>query len=475
MRGLFGSLAGPRPKAELRDLSMEQYARLLGGGVRSAAGIEVSTETAINFTTVAICLRVLGESVASLPCFLYRRKKDGSRERATDHPTYRVTHDQSNAWLTAFEYFEGSMVNLSTRGNAYSFIDRNGRGQVIGLTPLNPDGVEIKQATDWSPIYTATLPDNTRRQLSASQIHHVRGPLPKGYMGRSMIAIARDTIGLGIAAERFGSNLFMNGARPSGTLEHPKNLSEDAQKRLIAQVEERHTGEGNWLRPMLLEEGMKWVSNMIAPDDAQFLETRKYQRTEIAGLFRVPAHFINDLEKATFSNIEHQSLDFVIHSLRPWLKRWEQAMNRDLLIPAERGEYFFEFLIDDLLRGDFKTRMEGLAIQIQNGMRSPDEARSLENLAPRPDGKGGEFWRPANMYPPKDPAAQMTPAKAEAQPGPSHTVTTPVNVSVGMPEAPQPSPIVVNVARESRSKVVKITKDDDGNVSAVVTEAPDEE
>ncbi len=384
-----------RPRGDITSLTMDQWVKLLGQGFTTKAGIDVSSETALRFTTVAICMRVLGESVAGLPCILYRRRKDGGRDRATDHPLYRVLHDQTNSWNTAFEYFEGTMLNLASRGDGLAYIDRNSKGQTIALTPLNPDGMIITQARDWSPIYEATMPDNSKAKLSRAEVHHIRGPFPKGYRGRSMIALARDGIGLGLSAEAFGSSLFANGARPSVVVRHPKNLSKPAQERLLAQIEERHTAQGNWQRPLLLEEGMEWAALSINPDDAQFLETRKFQRSEIAGMFRVPAHLVNDLEKATFSNIEHSSLDFVVHSLRPWLKRWEQAIRRDLLAPNEQDEYFAEFLIDDLLRGDFKTRMDGYAVQIQNGIANPNEIRLKENMNLRVG--GDEYWKPSNM------------------------------------------------------------------------------
>lgn len=383
---------------------------MIGGGAVADAGIYVSPETALRYTTVLICIRVLAESVASLPCILYRRRKDGGKDRAIDHPLYRVLHDQANATFTAFEYFEGTMCNLASRGNGYAYVDRNSKGQTIGLTPLHPDPVTITQAGDWTPKYEVTLPDNTRAKLRPSQIHHIRGPLPKGYVGRSMIALAREAIGLGMAAESFGSHMYRNGVRPTGMLEHPGQLGGPAIENLRTQFADKYSGLENAGKPIILEEGMKFQALSIDPVDAQYIESRKFQRTEIAGIFRVPAHLVNDLDRATFSNIEHQTLDFIVHSLRPWLKRWEQAINRDLLTPSERSEYFAEFLIDDFLRGDFKSRMEGYALGIQNGIWNPNEIRIRENSNLR-DG-GDEYWKPTNMYPPSEGGKAPTPAKA---------------------------------------------------------------
>lgn len=391
-----------RPKAatnEIRSVTLEEWAKLQTGGTLAATGVYVSPETALRYTTVLICVRVLAESVASLPCILYKRRADGGKDRATDHPLYQVLHDRANGWNTAFEYTEGTMCNLATRGNGYAYIDRNSRGQTVGLTPLNPDGVTITQAMDWSPLYEATMPDNTRQKLRTAEMHHIRGPLPKGYVGQSMISLAREAIGLGMAAESFGSHIYRNGVQPTGVLQHPGRIGPEATENLRAQFSDKYAGLENSGKPLLLEEGMTWAAMSLKPVDAEFIASRKFQRSEIAGIFRVPAHLVNDLERATFSNIEHQTLDFVVHSLRPWLKRWEQAINRDLLATSERGDYFAEFLIDDFLRGDFKTRMEGYAAGIQNGIWSPNEVRIRENSNKREG--GDEFWRPANMYPPE--------------------------------------------------------------------------
>lgn len=395
MAGLFGALA--RPKAatnEHRSLTMEEWSRLAGGGTLSKTGVYVSAETALKYTTVLICVRVLAESVASLPCILYKRRADGGKDRATEHPLYKVLHDQANGWNTAFEYTEGTMTNLATRGNGYAYVERNRKGQTIGLVPLNPDGVTISQAFDWSPKYEVTMPDNKRAKLSIRDMHHIRGPLPKGYVGQSMISLAREAIGLGMAAESFGSNMYRNGVKPTGVLRHPKQIGVEATENLRQQFADRYAGLENSGKPLLLEEGMEWVSMNIAPKDAEFIAGRKFQRSEIAGIFRVPAHLVNDLEKATFSNIEHQSLDFIIYSLRPWLVRWEQAANRDLLTEQDRADgYFCEFLMDAMLRGDTKARYEAYSSAIQNKWMSANEARIKENMNPR---EGGDvFENPA--------------------------------------------------------------------------------
>lgn len=410
--GIFDSIVRPQAAItkETITTSKELYESMFGG-VESSTGIAISPESAVRYTTVLACVRVLSESVASLPCILYKRRSDGGKDRATEHPLYAVLHDRSNAWNTAYEYFEGQMTNLAMRGNGYALPEWNSRKQCIGLVPLNPDPVTVDQARDWTPIYKVTLPDNSRTTLTAKQIHHVRGPLPVRYVGRSIISLARDAIGLGLAAEKFGSHLYKNGVKPSGVLKHPKTLGPEATETLRQQFQDKYGGLSNSSKPLILEEAMEWVALSINPDDAQFLETRKFQRSEIAGIFRVPAHMIGDLERSTNNNIEHQSLEFVMHTLRPWLKRIEQAINRDLLSDAERGEYFAEFLIDDLLRGDIKTRYAAYAVAIQNKIMNANEVRAIENRNPR---EGGDVYENPAIQVDKPDLDEDVPAKKAA-------------------------------------------------------------
>lgn len=409
MAGLFDLILSTKDAITKDNIttSKELYNAMFSGP-ESDTGVAVSPESAMRYTTALSCVRVLSESVAQLPLMLYKARSDGGKDRADDHPLYQVLHDKANGWNTAYEYKEGQMVNLATRGNGYAFIERDSKGRTSGLIPLNPDGIEIKQAGNWSPLYTAVMPNNQRRTLKSSEIHHIRGPMPIGYKGQSIISLARNAIGLGLAAEKFGSHLYKNGVKPSGVLKHPGAIGPEATQALREQFEEKYGGLANSSRPLVLEEGMEWVALSINPDDAQFLDTRKFQRSEIAGVFRVPLHMIGDLDRSTNNNIEHQSLEYVMHCLMPWLVRIASAANRDLLTARERAEgYFCEFLPDALLRGDFKSRMEGYAQQIQNGIRSPNEVRSLENMNPREG--GDEYWRPTNMFPP----TEGTPAAAQ--------------------------------------------------------------
>ncbi len=376
--------------SDSRDLDL-----FLRTGSISNSGVTVTCDTAMRCTTVYACVRVLAESVAQLPLITYRRRKDGGKDRATEHWLYSLLHDSPNEWQTSFEFREMMMGHVLLRGNAYAFINRLQSGRVVELLPLHPDRVEPKQDKDFRITYTITDENGAQQVLRREQIFHIKGLSSNGLVGLNPIEQHRESIGLALATEEHGSRLFSNGANPSGVLEHPMKLSKEAQQRLKETFEEKTTGLLNAHKPMILEEGMKWSQMGMTSEDSQFLETRKFQRNDIASMFRVPPHKIGDLERATFSNIEHQALEFVTDSLMPNLKRWEQAIHMALLTEKDRKTIFVEFLVDGLLRGDIKTRYEAYAKAITNGILSPNEVRSLENLNPR-DG-GDEYLTPLNM------------------------------------------------------------------------------
>jgi HK97 family phage portal protein len=383
---------------------------------QTASGATVTTEGSLKNTTVFACVRVLAESVASLPLIVYERLGDGrGKRRAGEHSLYRILHDLSNTEMTSVELRETLMGHLALWGNAYGEIERDRGGRVRGLWPLRPDQMTVQRVAG-RLIYVYQLPDGQRMTLPADMVMHLRGLSTDGVMGYSPIALARQAVGLALATEEFGSRFFGNGARPGGVLQHPGVLSKDAQDRLRKSLESRHRGLSNAHRLMILEEGMTLKEVGIPPEDAQFLETRRFQVAEIARMFRVPLHMVGELERATNNNIEHQSLEFVIHTLRPWLVRWEQAISRDLLTPAERARYFAEHLIDGLLRGDIKSRYEAYATGRQNGWLSANDIRELENQNPV---EGGDMYLvPLNMVPVEMVMAQPrgeTPPEPEPQ------------------------------------------------------------
>ncbi len=371
------------------------------GGWETASGVEVNAATALQYSAVWACTRVLSETVASLPLHLYRRLPGGGKERAVDHPLYRILHDDANDETTSFYFRETLMGHLCGWGNAYAEIEINGRGQVIGLWGLRPDRMKVeRENSKLKYTYRLNRPDSQGQHqhvFAPEQVLHVPGLGFDGVVGYSPIRMARQAIGLGLATEEFGARFFGNDARPGIVLQHPDRLSKDARETLQKSWTSKYGTLAKSHSVAILEEGLQLVEIGIPPEDAQFLQTRKFQRSEIASIYRVPPHKIGIMDAATFSNIEHQSIEFVVDTIRPWLVRWEQVLNTKLLLPSERGKYFTEFLVDGLLRGDIKSRYEAYAVGRMNGFLNANEIRELENMNPF---EGGDVYLvPLNMIP----------------------------------------------------------------------------
>jgi len=363
----------------------------------SNSGKAVNETTAMQVTGVYACVRVIAESIAQLPLHVYRRQ-GGGVEKAPGHYLYQLLHDAPNNEMTSFTWRETGMAHICLQGNHYSQILHDRRGRVLGLYPLLPAKMQVKRDDngvlyyEYTPTtqeadgkFTKTEPVKLRRE----DVLHIKGLGFDGLIGYSPIAVARNAIGLAIATEEYGSKFFRNSARPIGILTTEQTLKNPDKMREA--WEANYGGTDNIGKTAVLEQGMKYQAIGIPPEDAQFLETRKYQLNEIARIFRIPPHMIGDLEKATFSNIEHQSLEFVKYTLSPWVERWEQELNKALLTDSERGEYFIKFNVDGLLRGDYKSRMEGYSVAIQNGIMSINEAREKENMNPLSDEEGGNL------------------------------------------------------------------------------------
>lgn len=357
----------------------------------TAAGVSVTPEKSLQVTAVFACVRVLSESVASLPLHLYQRDSNGGKSRAANHPLYKVLHNLANPEMTSFQLREVLVGHLCLWGDAYCEIEYDANGNVIALWPLRPDQMDVRRENG-ELVYKYG-----GKAIPSYRIFHVPGFSINGVNGLSMIKQAKQAIGLSLVTEEFGSRFFANGARPGTVLEYPGQLSDEAYTRLKNNWEDRHMGSSNSHRVAILEEGMTVQEVGIPPEDAQFLETRKFQINEIARIFRVPPHMIGDLDRATFSNIEQQSIDFVTNSLRPWLVRIEQAIYKDLLTDTEQKKYFPEFLVDGLLRGDTVSRYQAYAVARQNGWMSANDVRECENMNPI-DG-GDVYLIPLNMVP----------------------------------------------------------------------------
>ena len=305
-------------------------------------------------------------------------------------PLYRLIHDEPNKEMTSFILRETLMAHLLLYGNVYCQIIRTGRDKIDSIYPLLPDKMEVDRDAGGLLTYTYTTSDGKRWLFNQRDVLHIPGLGFDGVMGYSPIALEKSAIGLGIAAEEYGSKFFSNGARPSGILTHPNTVRDPAALR--ASWNAAYGGSTNASRVAVLEEGMTFVPLSLPNNEAQFLETRKFQVAEICRIYRVPPHMIGDLDRATFSNIEHQSIDFAVHTIRPWLVRIEQSINRALFSEKEKGRFYVQFNMDGLMRGDYKSRMEGYAIARQNGWMSANDIRELENMNPMSDEEGGNTY-----------------------------------------------------------------------------------
>lgn len=391
--GIFKGLFRSRDKPQNRTAG-SSYAFYMGS---STAGKNVTERSAMQMTAVYSCVRVLSEAVAGLPLHVYKYLSDGGKEKAFTHPLYHLLHDEPNSEMTSFVFRETLMTHLLLWGNAYAQVIRNGKGEVIALYPLMPNRMTVDRDSSGNLYYKYYRgSDEVIRSkeyeviLSSGDVLHIPGLGFDGLVGYSPIAMAKNAIGLAIATEEFGAKFFANGAAPSGVLEHPGTIKDPSKVREAWQSQ--FGGSSNSGKVAVLEEGMKYTPISISPEQAQFLETRKFQINEIARIFRVPPHMVGDLEKSSFSNIEQQSLEFVKYTLEPWLVRWEQSMIRSLLTPSEKQEYFIKFNVDGLLRGDYASRMSGYATARQNGWMSANDIRELENLDRIPAEDGGDLY-----------------------------------------------------------------------------------
>lgn len=393
IKSLFGfGQARDKPVDKAADAG---YSFLFG---RTTSGKPVNERTAMQTTAVYACVRILAEAVASLPLHVYEYQDDGGKKLVHDHPLYYLLHDEPNPEMTSFVFRETLMSHLLIWGNAYAQIIRDGAGRVLGLYPLLPDKMDV-QRDDRGNIYYVYSRNSDENpmfkeygdiRLKAEDVLHIPGLGFDGLIGYSPIAMAKNAVGMTLACEEYGASFFANGANPGGILEHPGVLKDPSKVR--ESWNSVYRGVNNAHKIAVLEEGMKYQQIGIPPEEAQFLETRKFQINEIARLYRIPPHMVGDLDKSSFSNIEQQSLEFVKYTLDPWVIRWEQSLQRSLLLPGEKGKYFIKLNVDGLLRGDYQSRMNGYAVGRQNGWFSANDIREMENMNPIPDEQGGNLY-----------------------------------------------------------------------------------
>ena len=364
---------------------------------RADSGEQVDEKSAMQIATVYACVRLLAESVAQLPLHLYRYTDSGTgKEMATDHPLYAVIHRQPNPEMTSFSWRETMMVHLLLYGNAYCQIIRDGKNGVVSVYPLLPENVEVDRDEHGEiyyiyHAYTDETPGEKNKDIifRREEVLHVPGLGFNGLVGFSPIAMMKNSLGSTLAVEKYGSAFFKNGAQPSGVLEHPGVLKNP--EKIRQNWSDVYGGANNAHKVAVLEEGMSYKAISLPPEDSQFLSTRQFGVEEICRIFRVPPHMVQDLQRATFNNIEHLAIEFVMHTLMPWLVRIEQAIIKDVLIDEEKNEFFPKFNVDGLMRGDYKSRMEGYAVAITNGIMSVNDVRKLEDLDPLDEDEGGDL------------------------------------------------------------------------------------
>ena len=364
---------------------------------KADSGVNVDEKSAMQIATVYACVRLLAESVAQLPLHLYRMEGEYGKIKARDHPLYKILYRQPNPEMSSFSFWEAVMTHLLLWGNGYAQIVRDGKNTVLGLYPLIPENVEIDRDDKGHlyyiyHAYTDEVPGESNKDVyfRRDEVLHIPGLGFNGLVGFSPIAMMKNALGSALAVEKYGSAFFKNGAQPSGVLEHPHVLK-DPQK-IRDNWSDVYGGPNNAHKVAVLEEGMTYKPISLPPEDSQFLSTREFGVEEICRIFRVPPHMVQDLKRATFSNIEHQSIDFVVHTLDPWLRRIEKAIVKDVLLEKEQEEFFPQFNVDGLLRGDYKSRMEGYNIGRQGGWMSANDIRRLENLDPIPEEEGGDLY-----------------------------------------------------------------------------------
>ncbi len=384
----------------------EWLVQMFGGG-RSHSGVNVDEKAALGVAAVFACVRVISEDLASLPLEFVETTPEGRRPA----PDYYLTQlfDQPNPEQHAGEFVEMLTGHLELRGNSYAEIEWSDGGAALALWPLHPDRVGIfrlrgEGGKPGALVYRITLPQGQTSEwgnvdyLPANRVFHLRGLSSDGVVGLSPLDLHREAIGLAIALERHGATFFGAGAQLGGVLETDKTLSDKAYARLEKYLES-HAGLQAAHRNAILEEGLKWKQIGLQSDHAQFLESRKYQRSEIAAIFRVPLHKIQDLDRSTNNNIEHQGIEYVVDCMRPTAVRWELTIRRCLMSAGERARFRPKFNLAALLRGDMKSRYDAYAVGRQWGWLSADDVRELEDLNPLPNGQGKLYMVPSNMQP----------------------------------------------------------------------------
>lgn len=380
---ILDSLFAPGSVRSIENPDTPLTGQTLAEYLDSDIGIQVDNRSAMTLSAVYACIYVLSSSIAQLPLHVMRKQGD-KIEAAKDHPAYWLLHDEPNTWQTSYKWRETKQGHVLGWGNGYTQVVRSNRGELRELVTRRPWETQlVRNGNRW--LYAVTPEEEESRAIQLEDMIHVRALGSDGRLGKSLIRQHAETIGLGLAAQRYGKDFFAGGGRPTGLVTVKNQLQKESWERLKtawnAAIGRLKASEN---KTLMLPADLDYKSITIPPEDAQFLETRKLNRSEIAGIFNVPAHMINDLEKATFSNISEQAIQFVRHTVMPWVVNWEQEINRRIFTRAERAAgYYVKFNLAGLLRGTAKERAEFYHYAITDGWMDRNEARALEDMNPR--------------------------------------------------------------------------------------------
>lgn len=391
--GLVSRMA--RPKA-MNSHELEKMIRSAFGGGTTSSGMSVTNDTAMRQATVYSCVNIISRVMGMVPCHLMKR--DGrDRFPATDEDLYQLLHDMPNEWMTAPEFWGMAANHVALRGNFFALKNRGlnkTTGRIREIIPTAPGFVqEVKQDENYRLVYRCQYPDGTQKDIPQSEIMHIRGMVQNGYMGVNPIQYVRESVALDLAATEFGARYFGSGTHPGIIIEHPNELSPQASSNLRNSLTETYSGLGKAHRLMILEEGMKAQKITIDPKDAQFLELRAFQKSEIVDIFfGIPLTLMGGGEKSTptFASAEQFSISFIVYACTPYAVWFEKASYRDLLTPEERKKYYVKFEMRGLQRGSFKEQMEAFATAIDKEIMNPNECRELLDMNPY---KGGDVYR----------------------------------------------------------------------------------
>ncbi len=379
---MFNFFKKKRKRAVLSDVNYNWSE--LGFSGSTLTGQRVTEQSAMAIPAVFACVRVLAESCGSLPLMVYKRKPDGTKSRARDFSLYKLVHDSPNPFMDSVSLFELLVGHCALRGNAYAYIDRDQNGTIQALWPLLPQNMTVK--VDNGILVYEYFQDGQKKPYSWRDILHIKGLTFDGVVGLSPLAMLRDTIGRAQAINEYSGKYFSNDARPGGILRHPGKLGDEAAGRLKKSWRDAYQGSGNSHGTAILEEGMEYHAVGLSPEDSQMIDSQKFSVIDICRAFRVPLNLVQDHDRSTYSNVTEQNRSFVVHTLVPWLTRIEQACNRVLFTELEKRKYFCEFKLDNLLRGDQKTRYECYQIGIEKKFLTRNDVRGFENLSPLPGG-----------------------------------------------------------------------------------------